>query len=73
MLWNSWRTQRAVEKRVFPVILSDQAFKVLVFNDHVGQPAGTLPDQMEEASDMGTPCHLCYIENRDSIGHGLWA
>ena len=22
---------------------------------------------------MGTPCHLCYIENRDSIGHGLWA
>ena len=22
---------------------------------------------------MGTPCHLCYIGNRDSIGHGLWA
>lgn len=22
---------------------------------------------------MGTPCHLCYIGNRDSIGHGPWA
>ena len=41
----------AVKEGVLPVILQDQALKVLVFNDNTGQPAGALPDQMEEAAE----------------------
>ena len=41
-----------VEKCILPVILPDQALKVLVLNHHIGQSARALPDQMEEAADI---------------------
>ena len=41
-----------VEECVFPVILTDEVDAVLVLDDHLSQPAGALPDQMEKAADV---------------------
>ena len=41
-----------VEECVFPVILADEVDAVLVLHHNIGQPAGTLPDQMEKAADV---------------------
>ena len=41
-----------VEECVFPVILADEVDAVLVLDDHLRQPAGAFPDQMEKAADV---------------------
>ena len=42
----------AVKYGILPVILANQLLKVLILNDNIGQPAGALPNQMEEAADI---------------------
>ena len=42
----------AVKERAHPVVLPDQVHAVLVFNDHIGQTAGTCPDQIEKPAQV---------------------
>ena len=41
-----------VDPRIAPVILADDILEVLVLHNDIRQPAGTLPNQVEEAADV---------------------
>ena len=41
-----------VDPCIAPVILADDILKVLIFHNNIRQPAGTLPNQVEEAADV---------------------
>ena len=41
-----------IKKCVWPVVLVDDFYAVLVFDDDICQPAGALPNQIEETADI---------------------
>ena len=41
-----------VDEGIVTVVLANEIFKILVFNDNIRQPAGAFPDKVEETADI---------------------